>query len=79
MMYHKGTEDWCHPETLTILPYSPKKEIVIVTVYPDCKLFMGVTPSGNIQGWAKVIDGKTVWVKCSDAVPKFKERFYDTF
>jgi hypothetical protein len=79
MLYARGTEDFCWPvlEERTRLPFG--KEVTIVAVYPDCKLYMGCTPTGNIQGWAKVVDGKTVWVKCYDSVPAFKERFYEKF
>ena len=74
MVYAKGTEDWCFPEQLQPIDCSPKKEVILVTVYPDCKLFIGVDHYGTPSGW-----GKVVWVKCSASVPKFKARFYDSF
>jgi hypothetical protein len=75
----KGHEDWCWPAIACQVRIPFGEEVTLVVVFPDCKLFIGVDAHGIICGWAKVVNGKTVWVKCSNVVPKFKERFYDSF
>lgn len=79
MIYQKGTEDWCHPKIEKRLGQMFDEETMLVVVYDDCWVYHGVTTTGVVEGTAKVVEGNVVWVKCTDAVPKFKERFYDSF
>lgn len=75
----RGIEDWCFPDSDMNIRTIVGEEITIVADYPDCRLYIGVAPNGVAHGWAKVVNGKTVWVKCNKMIPKFKERFYDKF
>lgn len=78
-MLCKGIEDWCNIPMSANVGIQFTEETTIVIRYPDCLLYIGLDKCGTIQGRAKVVDEKIMWVVCNEFVPRFKERFYEKY